>query len=129
MKKNFLRFFWWKDLTIPLRTRISRTRLTFLKFDQTKMFQILLYTLPNIFDSANLIKLVWPCIGGDSWLFDWFNQFSMVDWFKTNCVNFFFLKTYIWFCRMQNLLLKLVFRSILLSFLRHPILLFLRTMF
>ena len=29
------------------------------------MVQILLYTLSNLFDSKNLIKLIWPRIGGD----------------------------------------------------------------
>ena len=29
----------------------------FLKNDQTKMFQIVLYALSNLFDSINLIKL------------------------------------------------------------------------
>ena len=40
----------------------------FLKVDQTKMFQILLYILSNFFDSANLIKLIWSYISSDSWL-------------------------------------------------------------
>ena len=30
----------------------------FKKFDQTNMFRILLYTLSNLFDSTNLIKLI-----------------------------------------------------------------------
>ena len=30
-------------------------------FSGTKMFQILLYTLSNLFDSTNLIKFIWPC--------------------------------------------------------------------
>ena len=50
-----------------------RTCQIFVKFDQTKMFQILLYTLSNLFDSTNLFKLIWPCIGSD---------LSIVDWFK-----------------------------------------------
>ena len=29
------------------------------------MFQILLHTLTNLFDSTNLIKLIWLCISGD----------------------------------------------------------------
>ena len=33
-------------------------------FDQTKTCQILPYTLSNILDSINLIKLIWPCISG-----------------------------------------------------------------
>ena len=41
-----------------------RTRPIFSKFDQTKICQILLYTLANLFDSINLIKLIWPCISG-----------------------------------------------------------------
>ena len=28
------------------------------------MRQILLYALSNLFDSINLIKLIWPCISG-----------------------------------------------------------------
>ena len=43
------------------------------------MFQILLDTLSNLLDSANLIKLVWPCIIDDSCLFDWFDLLSIVD--------------------------------------------------
>ena len=54
-----------------------RTRPFFKKVDQ--MFQILLYTLSNLLDSANLIKLVLWCISDDSWLFDWFDQLSIVD--------------------------------------------------
>ena len=45
----------------------------FKKFDQTKMFQILLHTLSNLLDSTNLIKLIWLCIS---------NDLSIVDWFK-----------------------------------------------
>ena len=48
-----------------------RTCNIFEKFDQTKMFQTLF--LSNLFDSTNLIKLIWPCISSD---------LSIVDWFK-----------------------------------------------
>ena len=58
----FIQLIWW-----------IRTRQIFKKFDQAKMFQILLYTLSNLFDSTNLIKLIWPCIIDD---------LSIVDWFK-----------------------------------------------
>ena len=49
----FIKLIWW-----------NRARPIFSKFDQTKMRQILLYTLSNLFDSINLIKLIWPCISG-----------------------------------------------------------------
>ena len=69
----FIQLIWW-----------IRTRQIFKKFDQTKNFQILLYTLSNLFDSTNIIKLIWPCISGDILLFIGLN----------NCVTFvFFLKT------------------------------------
>ena len=57
----FIQLIWW-----------IRTRLTFEKFDQAKMSQILLYTLLNLFDSTNFIKLI-GCISGD---------LSIVHWFK-----------------------------------------------
>ena len=50
----FIQLIWW-----------IRTCQIFQKFDQTKMFQVFLYTLSNLFDSANLIKLIWPCISGN----------------------------------------------------------------
>ena len=50
---SFSKLIWW-----------NRTRPIFSKFDQTKMCQVLLYTLSNLFDSINLIKLIWPCISG-----------------------------------------------------------------
>ena len=69
----FIQLIWW-----------IRTRQIFKKFDQTKNFQILLYTLSNLFDSTNIIKLIWPCISRDILLFIGLN----------NCVTFvFFLKT------------------------------------
>ena len=43
------------------------------KIDKAKIFQILLYTLSNLFDSINFIKLIWLYISGD---------LSIVDWFK-----------------------------------------------
>ena len=58
----FIQLIWW-----------FRTHQIFKKFDQTKIFQILLYTLSNLFDSTNLIKLIWPCISDDLWIVDWFN--------------------------------------------------------
>ena len=36
------------------------------KIDQTKMFQILKYTLSNLLDSTNLIKLIFAATSGDS---------------------------------------------------------------
>ena len=51
----FLDFFFLHQLECPI----------FKKFDQTKIFQILLYTLSNLFDSTNLTKLICPCISGD----------------------------------------------------------------
>ena len=53
--------------------KYSTEHLIFENFDQTKMFQILLYILPNLFDSTNLIKLIWLCISSNSCLVDWFN--------------------------------------------------------
>ena len=38
------------------------------------MFQILQYTLSNLFDLINLIKLIWPC--------DISNNLLIVAWFK-----------------------------------------------
>ena len=57
----FIQIIWW-----------IRARQIFQKFDQAKMFQILLCTLANLFDSKNLIKLIWPCISGDLSIDDWF---------------------------------------------------------
>ena len=50
----FIQLIWW-----------IRTRQIFKKFYLAKMFQILLYTLLNLFDSPKLIKLIWLCISGD----------------------------------------------------------------
>ena len=47
------------------------------------MFQNLLYTLSNLFDSTNLMKLIWLCIIGD---------LSIVDWFKQLCYFCFLVK-------------------------------------
>ena len=69
----FIQLIWW-----------IRTCQIFKKFDQAKKFQILLYTLSNLFDSTNIIKLIWPCISGDILLFIGLNK----------CVTFvFFLET------------------------------------
>ena len=71
-------FLLWGDLKIDLMFFIQliwwiRTREIFKKFDQTnKRFQIFLYTLLNLFDSTNLIKLIWLCISGDLTIVDWF---------------------------------------------------------
>ena len=78
--KFFIQLIWWNG-----------TPYNFKKFYQTKMFQILLNTLSNLFDLANLIKLIWLCIN---------TNLSIVDWFNQLCVTFFFLKICIWFCRM-----------------------------
>ena len=51
-----------------------RARHVFKKFDQTKMFQILLYILPNLFDSTKLIRSIWLCISDDLSLVDWFSE-------------------------------------------------------
>ena len=58
----FIQLIWW-----------IRTHQIFKKFDQAKIFLILLYTLSNLFTLTNLIKLIWPCISGD---------ISIVDWLK-----------------------------------------------
>ena len=50
-----------------------RARQIFKKFDQTKIFQILLYTLSN-FDSTNLIQLIWLCISSHPSIFHWFKK-------------------------------------------------------
>ena len=50
----FIQLIWW-----------IRTCHILKQFDQAKMFQILLYTLSNLFDSTNLIKLIWRRISGD----------------------------------------------------------------
>ena len=50
-----------------------KTRPIFQKSDQIKMLQILLYTLSNLLDSTNLIKLIYLAISGVSRLVDWFN--------------------------------------------------------
>ena len=68
----FIQLIWW-----------IRACQIFKTFDQAKMLQILLHTLTNLFDSANLIKLIWPCISGDM---------SIVDWFKWLCYFRFLLK-------------------------------------
>ena len=62
----------WFDVFIQLIWWI-RTCQIFKKFDQTKMFQILLCILSNFFDSTDLIKLIWPCMS---------DHLSIVDWFK-----------------------------------------------
>ena len=47
----FIQLIWW-----------IRTRQIFKNFNQTKMFQILLYTLSNLLDLAYMIILIWQCI-------------------------------------------------------------------
>ena len=101
----FIQLIWW-----------IRTCQILKQFDQAKMFQILLYTLSNLFDSTNLIKLIWPWISGD---------LSIVDWFK-NCVTFVFLKTIL----IKMFLWKLVFQSIFLPFFASsPVIFFKKTTF
>ena len=95
----FIQLVWW-----------IRTHQILEKFDQAKMFQFSLYTLSNLFDSTHLIKLIWLCIGGN---------ISIVDWFKELLFSFSFLKIL-----LVNLLSKLVFQLIFLSFLRYPLLFF-----
>ena len=56
----FIQLIWW-----------IRACQIFKKFDQTKMFHILLHTLSILFDSTNLIKLIWPCISGHLSIVDW----------------------------------------------------------
>ena len=50
----FIQLIWW-----------IRIHQNFKKIDQTKMFQILVYTLSNLLDSTNLVKLIWLCISGN----------------------------------------------------------------
>ena len=54
-----------------------------------------IYTVSNLLDSTNLIKLISLCFS---------YNFSVAD-SLTTCVTFFFLKTYNWFCRMQLILI------------------------
>ena len=54
-----------------------------------------MYTVWNLFDSTNLIKLISPCFSYNC---------SVVD-SLTSCVTFFFLKTHNWFCRMSLILI------------------------
>ena len=61
----FMQLIWW-----------IRALQIFKKFDQTKMFQILLHTLPNFSDSTNLIKLIWPCISSHLSIVHWFKKLS-----------------------------------------------------
>ena len=64
---------WWFKILFDVFHPTNLMNQTLKKFDQAKMFQILLYTLSNLFDSTNLIKLIWLCISG---------HLSIVDWFK-----------------------------------------------
>ena len=76
------------------------------------MFQILLFTLSDLIDLANLIKLFWPDISGDSCLVDWFSKVLSrvlcnkdVKSFVKTCIpvnlfyviSFFFQKYFNWF--------------------------------
>ena len=84
----FIQLIWW-----------IRTHQIFKKFDQTKMFQILLYTLLKLLDSTNLIDLIWPCITGDLSIVDWFKQLSflkVLSFFVSSPVIF-FQKSFLWF--------------------------------
>ena len=89
----FIQLIWW-----------IRTRQIFKKFDQTKNFQILLYTLSNLFDSTNIIKLIWPCTSGDILLFIGLNKcVTFVFFLKTLLVNlfvktFYFSQSFCLFC-------------------------------
>ena len=64
----FIQLIWW-----------IRTRQIFKNFNQTKMFQILLYTLSNLLDSTNLIKLIWLYISGDVSIVVWFKQLCLLS--------------------------------------------------
>ena len=64
---------WWFKIWFDVFHPTNLMNQIFKKFDQARMFQILLHTLSNLFDSKNLIKLIWLCIRCD---------LSVVDWFK-----------------------------------------------
>ena len=78
----FTQLIWW-----------IRTRQIFKKFDQGKMFQNLLYTLSNLFDSTNLMKLIWLCISGDLSIADWFKQLCYFCFLVKNSFGKTFFKT------------------------------------
>ena len=68
-------FLWWFKIWFEFFIQLIwwiRTCQIFKKIDQAKMFQILLYTLSNLFDSTNLIKLIWLYISDDLAIVDWF---------------------------------------------------------
>ena len=58
----FIQLIWW-----------IRTRQIFKNLTKQKCSKFCCYTLSNLFDSKNLMKLIWPCISSD---------LSKVDWFK-----------------------------------------------
>ena len=65
----FIKLIWW-----------IRTHPIFQNFDQRKMSEILLYILSNLFDSTNLMKLIWPYISDDLSIVDWFSVLIDFQW-------------------------------------------------
>ena len=72
---HFFLMWWFKILIECFLSNYLMNQSTsyFLKNWPNKNVSNFLYILPNLFDSTNLIKLVWSCISGNSWLVDWFN--------------------------------------------------------
>ena len=97
----FIQLIWW-----------IRTHQIFKKSDQVKMFQILLYTLSNLFDWTNLIKLVWPCISSDISIVDWFKWLCYFHFLFKNsfgkpfCQNCYFSQSFCLFCDIPCYFLK-----------------------
>ena len=89
----FIQLIWW-----------IRTGQIFKKFDQVKMFPMLQFTLLNLFDSTNLIKLTWPCISGDLSIVDWFKKLCYFRFLFKNsfgkpfCSNLYFSQSFCLFC-------------------------------
>ena len=76
-----------------------------------------IFTVSNLLDSTNLIKLISLCFS---------YNFSVAD-SLTTCVTLFFLKTYNWFCRMQLILILNCFLNsvnLFIFFLHHSIIFF-----
>ena len=86
----------------------------FKKIDQTKMFQMLLYTLSNLFNSTNLIKLIWPCVSNNFSIVDLLNQLRYFIFLKDLYLNLLGVNSFVQTCISVNLsiLHHLLFRLI-----------------
>ena len=78
----------------------------------------------SLFDSTNLIKLIWLCISDDSWLVDWFKSFSVVDdWF--NLLHYLLFLKYLYLILLNvKSFVRTCIRANLLYFLHHSQLFF-----